>query len=104
MRQLNFRNSITMPVVPFLEASGMGRTKLYELLAAGELQSMTVGKKRLIVVQSYLDFCDRQIDKALLPSPNPRAAPRASEAPREEVDQARRRDPRIQKAIEAQSR
>jgi hypothetical protein len=104
MRQsLDYKNCITMPLEAFMATSGMGRTKLYQLLAAGELQSVTIGKKRLVVVQSYLDFVDRQIGAALLPSPNPRVAPRAPIL--EEVDQPRRRrDRRIPKAIEADSR
>jgi hypothetical protein len=102
---MNFRDQITAPVVPFLTASGISRTRFYELLAAGEIKSVTVGKKRLVIIQSYLDFLDRQTHAPPIPSPNPRAAPRASKAPTEEVDQPRRRrDRRISKEIEAQSR
>ena len=51
---------ITMPVPQFLAAAGIGRTMLYELIGAGEIESVKIGKRRLIVVQSYLDLLARR--------------------------------------------
>ena len=33
---------------------------LYELLGAGEIESVKIGKRRLIIVQSYLDLPARR--------------------------------------------
>ena len=38
--------AVTVPVA--LRLSGLGRTKLYELMAMGEIQSIKVGTRRLI--------------------------------------------------------
>jgi excisionase family DNA binding protein len=42
--------TVTVPVA--LRLSGLGRTKLYELLASREIESVRVGKRRLIVFAS----------------------------------------------------
>jgi hypothetical protein len=93
---MNFRDCISMPVVPFCGTSGLGRTKTYQLIAEGEIQSVTVGKKRLIIIQSYLDFLERQAKGApALASPNPRAASRIAAQPsgiaEQQVETPRRR-------------
>jgi hypothetical protein len=69
---------ITMPIPEFLGASGLGRSKTYDLINEGEIQSVLVGKRRLIIVQSYLDYLGRQKRAeengiGCIPSPNPRA-------------------------------
>jgi hypothetical protein len=53
------RPCITMPVPQFLAAAGISRTVLYELIGAGEIESVKIGNRRLIVVQSYLALLDR---------------------------------------------
>ena len=58
---------ITMPVPDFLRASGIGRTTLYEMLATGELASITIGRRRLIVVDSYRQLIERQTAAAMQP-------------------------------------
>jgi excisionase family DNA binding protein len=84
---MNSPEYITMALTPFFRAAGIGRTKVYELIAAGEIKSVTVGKKRLIVVQSYLDFLARQAENApVLVSPNPRAGSRISALPRNRTE------------------
>lgn len=40
-----------------------GNTRLYELLAAGKLQSFKDGKSRKIVVQSIIDYIARRINE-----------------------------------------
>jgi hypothetical protein len=53
---------ITAPVVEFCLISGLGRTKIYELLGEGTLASIKVGKRRLIVLDSYRALIRRQLE------------------------------------------
>ena len=43
---------VTITILDALRLSGLGRTKLYELLTKGEIQSVRVGTRRLIVFAS----------------------------------------------------
>ena len=36
------------------EATGLGRTKLYELIGTGQIVTTTIGRRRLVVVRSLL--------------------------------------------------
>ena len=38
----------------------LGRRKIFELLAAGTLESLTVGRRRLIPRQALTEFVERQ--------------------------------------------
>jgi hypothetical protein len=51
---------ITAPVGEFCRISGIGRTRVYELIGVGALDSITVGKRRLIVLDSYRRLIERQ--------------------------------------------
>jgi hypothetical protein len=51
---------ITSTVPHFLRQADIGLTKLYELINSGEIQSIKIGKRRLIVLESYRDFIKRQ--------------------------------------------
>ena len=51
---------ITMPPRQFREASGIGNTKLYELLGSGELESILIGRRRLIILDSYRRLLERR--------------------------------------------
>jgi hypothetical protein len=44
---------ITATIPRFRELSGIGRSKIYAMLDAGELESVHVGARRLIIVDSY---------------------------------------------------
>jgi len=44
---------ITSTVTQFIKRSGLGRTKVYEMLAAGELESAKLGTTRVIIEESY---------------------------------------------------
>jgi excisionase family DNA binding protein len=44
---------ITAPVNEFCVLSGLGRTRVYELLNKGEIESVTIGRRRLIIIDSY---------------------------------------------------
>jgi hypothetical protein len=69
---MNFH--ITAPIGPFCRDNGVGRTKVYQLIGEGEIESVTIGRKRYIVVQSYVEFLKRQAVRVpALASPNPRA-------------------------------
>ena len=74
---LGLANKITMRLRPFCDATGLGPSKVYDLITAAEIESFTAGKARLIVVQSYFDYIKRQQQNARpIPSPNPRAGSR----------------------------
>ena len=51
---------ITATIPRFREISGLSRSKIYEMLTAGELESIHVGARRLIVVDSYRRLVERQ--------------------------------------------
>jgi hypothetical protein len=80
---------ITMSISAFSKAADLGRSSTYKLLDAGEIESVLVGRRRLIIMQSYADFLARQ-SKAQggeigrrFASPNPRAGVRqAAPAPK----------------------
>ena len=44
---------ITATIPEFCRVSGNGRSKTYELLAEGRLQSIKIGKRCLIVINGY---------------------------------------------------
>ena len=50
---------ITMPVPQFLVVAGFGRTKLYDLISSGELDSVILGRRRLILMDSYRRLIER---------------------------------------------
>lgn len=43
---------ITITINEALRVSGLGRTKLYELIGSGTLKTITVGRRRLVVYAS----------------------------------------------------
>lgn len=51
---------ITATIKKFVELSGVGRSKTYELLADHSLESIYVGGRRLILIDSYLALIERQ--------------------------------------------
>ena len=50
----------TVRVPDALHMLGIGRTKFYELLAAGEIEAIKIGKATLIVTESLHGFVERQ--------------------------------------------
>jgi hypothetical protein len=69
---------ITMTIPQFLTASGLGRSKTYELIEAREIESVLVDRRRVVIVQSYLDYLKRRKQAeengvGRIASPNPRA-------------------------------
>jgi excisionase family DNA binding protein len=49
-----FADRLTCTVAEACAATGLGRTKLYELMGAGLITSSTIGRRRLIQVPSLL--------------------------------------------------
>jgi excisionase family DNA binding protein len=54
LRRLQFAQRLTCTVAEACEASGLGRTKIYELIGDGRVTTTTVGRRRLDIVQSLL--------------------------------------------------
>lgn len=40
------------------EATSLGRTKLYELIGAGQIATTTVGRRRLVIVRGLLSLLE----------------------------------------------
>jgi hypothetical protein len=53
MHHLDPSDRITATIPEFRRLSGIGRSRIYELLNAGELESIHLGARRLIVIDSY---------------------------------------------------
>ena len=51
---------ITTTIVNFCRVTGIGRSKTYELLASGDLASFKIGKRRLVIMESYRRLIERQ--------------------------------------------
>jgi excisionase family DNA binding protein len=47
-----FAQRLTCTIAEACEATGLGRTKLYELIGAGYLDTKTIGRRRLVLVHS----------------------------------------------------
>lgn len=52
--RLPFAQRLTCTVAEACEVTGLGRTKLYELIGDGRVTTTTVGRRRLVIVQSLL--------------------------------------------------
>ncbi|MDE5455391.1 excisionase family DNA-binding protein [Bradyrhizobium sp. CSA112] len=53
-----FAQRFTCTINEACEVTGLGRTKLYELIGAGHLATTTVGRRRLVVVRSLLSLLE----------------------------------------------
>jgi excisionase family DNA binding protein len=49
-----FADRITCNIPEACEVTGLSRSKLYELIASDEIETTTVGRRRLVVVRSLL--------------------------------------------------
>jgi excisionase family DNA binding protein len=47
-----FAQRLACTVAEACEATGLGRTKLYELIGEGQLDTTTIGRRRLVMVHS----------------------------------------------------
>jgi excisionase family DNA binding protein len=46
-------NQITATIPEFCRMTGIGRSSVYELISEGAIDSVTMGRRRLIVIESY---------------------------------------------------
>ena len=53
-----FVQKLTCTINEACEVTGLGRTKLYELIGDGHLATTTVGRRRLVVVRSLLSLLE----------------------------------------------
>ena len=61
---------ITAPVGEFCRLAGIGRTLCYAMLADGRLASILIGKRRLVVLDSFRQLIERQCTEGYEPSPD----------------------------------
>ena len=59
MQHLDPPDRITATSPEFRRLSGIGRSRIYELLKAGELESIHIGSRRLILIDSYRRLIER---------------------------------------------
>jgi excisionase family DNA binding protein len=52
---------ISAPVGEFCVLSGLGRTVVYEMIGDGRLESIKIGKRRLILLDSYRRLIENQL-------------------------------------------
>ena len=57
-KAIPFAQRFTCTIKEACELTGLGRTKLYELIGDGHLATTTVGRRRLVVVRSLLSLLE----------------------------------------------
>jgi hypothetical protein len=66
MAENNGMLPITVPIGPKFQAlSGLGVTKQRELDAKGEIETVVAGGRRLVIVESYLAYLEREKAKGV---------------------------------------
>jgi len=58
MSSVPFKDRISCTVPEATEATGLGHTKLYELINDGKIESFKIGSRRLIKVESLRKLSD----------------------------------------------
>ena len=53
-----FVQRLTCTIDDACEVTGLGRTKLYELIGTGRIVTTTIGRRRLVVVRSLVALLD----------------------------------------------
>lgn len=53
-----FRERFSCTVDEACAVTGLGRTKLYELIGSGQLITTTIGRRRLVIVRSLFELVD----------------------------------------------
>ena len=53
-----FAQRLSCTIAEACEATGLGRTKLYELIGAGCLATTTIGRRRLVLIRSLLSLVE----------------------------------------------
>jgi predicted DNA-binding transcriptional regulator AlpA len=63
---------ITATIPEFRRISGISRSRIYELLDAGEIESVHIGARRLVLIDSYRRLIERQRTMAPVQAAAPR--------------------------------
>src|SRR5215469_12576713 len=73
---------ITASIQQFIKISGLGTTTIYRLLNEGVLESVNVGRRRLILIDSYRRYVERNRGTpATSPIADPPRPPRRRASP-----------------------
>ena len=64
MSTVPFAQRLSCTIEEACQATGIGRTKLYEEMSAGRVQTTNIGKRRLVLVSSLLRLIDPQAASA----------------------------------------
>src|SRR5713101_383168 len=69
---------IAIPIPVFCDTQHIGHSKLYELIDAGEIDSVLIGRRRYVILDSYRAYLERLKHTQVagigkIASPNPRA-------------------------------
>jgi excisionase family DNA binding protein len=62
-----FGERLTCSVAEASQAIGLSRSKIYELMSGGEVQSVTIGRRRLVSVSSLFRLTGQQSGQGGLP-------------------------------------
>lgn len=65
---------ITATIPDFCQMTHLGRTHVYEMMHSGKLQYIKMGKRTLIVVDSYRRLIERQLREGVPPDHSTDAA------------------------------
>ena len=68
MTSIPFAARLSCTIEEACEATGIGRTKLYEEIGAGRVETMNIGKRRLVLVRSLVKLIDPAAASAAGPS------------------------------------
>jgi excisionase family DNA binding protein len=71
-------NRITAPVEDFSRLTGLGVSTVWRMLNEGMLESIRIGRRRLIVLSSYYRLIEAQRAAPVPPVPMPKGRPRAA--------------------------
>jgi excisionase family DNA binding protein len=58
-RAVPFAERLSCTIDEACQATGFGRTKLYELIGTGQLVATSVGRRRLVMIRSLLALLDK---------------------------------------------
>ena len=56
--RIPFGQRLTCTIADACEVTGLGRTKLYQLIGHGQISTTTIGRRRLVLVRSLLSLIE----------------------------------------------
>ena len=56
--RIPFGQRLTCTIADACEVTGLGRTKLYQLIGHGQISTTTIGRRRLVLVRSRLSLIE----------------------------------------------